>query len=157
MKDYLISITVKNEPGVLMRISNLFSKRAYNIDSLTVGEAEDNKFAKITISTYADEGVKDQIISQLEKMYVVSSVQLLTDDKTFARELMLVQIKSNNESQTSLIKIACDNSAKIVNVSDNSIMFEISGDRKTLNNFLKLLKPFGDAKFSRTGVTAMSL
>lgn len=157
MKDYLISLIVKNEPGVLMRISNLFSKRAYNIDSLTVGEAEDDKYAKITISTRADDGVKDQIISQLEKMYVVNSVQLLSEDNTLARELMLVNVNPSAESLTSLIKIACDNSAKVVSVSESCVLIEISGDKNTLNNFLNLLKPFGDAKFSRTGVTAISI
>ena len=95
MERFIISILVANHSGVLSRVSGMFTRRGFNIDTLTVGETESPEFSRITISMHDDEAICNQIVKQLEKMYDVKKVQVMQRDETVARELLLIKIKNN--------------------------------------------------------------
>jgi len=156
MKRYVLSILVENQSGVLSRVSGLFSRRGYNIDSLTVGVTNNPDISRITIVVKAeDERVLDQIKKQVNKLVDVVKVTQLEAGKAVYRELALVKIGCNDENRAAIVSVVDIFRAKIVDVSRESVTAEITGDQNKLTAFVELMSQFGIKELVRTGVTAL--
>ena len=121
MERFIISILVANHSGVLSRVSGMFTRRGFNIDTLTVGETESPEFSRITISMHDDEAICNQIVKQLEKMYDVKKVQVMQRDETVARELLLIKIKNNAAERQDIMSVVDVFRAKITSLK--SVVF----------------------------------
>jgi acetolactate synthase-1/3 small subunit len=146
-----ISITAFNESGVLTRIATVFSSRGFNIDSIAVGSTETIGLSRITIVLPGNEQVLDQVIKQLNKLVQILEVKDVTNAPCVERELMLIQVESSQKIRPEIIEIAQIFRAKIVDISDNSIMMEITGDPGKTVVILELLKKYRVLKIARTG------
>jgi len=156
MDRHVLSVLVENQAGVLSRVSGLFSRRGYNIDSLTVGVTENPNLSRITIVVNTDdELIVDQIKKQLNKLIDVVKVIELKPQNSVYRELALVKIRSSDETRASIISVVDIFRAKIIDVSSESVTAEITGDQNKLTAFKELMQPFGIKEFVRTGVTAL--
>lgn len=146
---------VRNEAGVLTRISGLFARRAFNIDSLSVGETADPHISRITISAKGDKCIREQIINQLMKLHDVLTVELMDLEKTVLRELLLLKVKPKKSEQIEIMQAATVFRAKVVDLSVNAITLELTGDSSKINAFIEFLKPYGITELCRTGITAV--
>lgn len=155
MKRYVISVLVANQFGVLTRVSSMFSRRGYNIDSLTVGETTDKAFSKMTITVTCDENTKEQIVKQLSKIFDVKKIQVMNPDETVIKELMLVKINIPQNMRTDIMVSINSFHAKIVDLAPSTMTIEITGDQAKLNAFITLMEEYGIIDLCRTGVTAM--
>lgn len=156
MRKMVLSIFVDNTFGVLSRVSGLFSRRGYNIDSLTVGETENPEYSRMTVVVTGDEQILDQIKKQVEKLEDVKEVKELSPDASVYRELILVKIAATKESRQGVISIAEIFRAKIVDVTPESLIAELTGDQSKLEAFLKLLSDYKILEIARTGITGLS-
>lgn len=161
-QNHIISVLVDNEFGALARIVELFSGRGYNIESLTVSEIDTaNKLSRVTITTLATAHALEQIKAHLSKLIPVHSVVDLTcQNKCIEREVALVKVIYNNADKNKALEIAKKFNAKIVDEitgeTENSFIFEITCDTRTVDEFIELLKPLGLAEIARTGATAIA-
>lgn len=155
MSRHVISVLVDNQSGVLSRVSGLFSRRGYNIDSLSVGETEDSKFSRMTIVVRGDAGTLEQIKKQLNKLIDVIKVVSLTSDSSVYRELVLLKVSADADSRASISDIVDIFRAKIIDVAPNSLTIEITGDEPKLEAFIDLMRPYGIKEMVRTGLTAL--
>lgn len=156
MKRYVLSVLVENQAGVLSRVSGLFSRRGYNIESLTVGVTNNPDISRITIVVNAeDERVLDQIKKQVNKLVDVVKVTQLESGKAVYRELALVKINCNDETRAAIVSVVDIFRGKIVDVSKESVTIEITGDQNKLTAFVELMSQFGIKELVRTGVTAL--
>ncbi|MDD6572235.1 MAG: acetolactate synthase small subunit [Thermoflexaceae bacterium] len=156
MRQMVLSILVENSAGVLSRVAGLFSRRGYNIDSLTVGVTNDPKFSRMTVVASGSEDVLDQIKKQLAKLVDVKEIVELPSGASVLRELVLVQVEATVEQRQAVIAIADIYRAKIVDVSDHSIMLELTGNQDKLRAFLELMEGFKITELARTGVTGLA-
>ncbi len=154
--EFILSILVNNEAGVLTRVSGLFARRAFNIDSLSVGVTEDPQVSRITIVARGDEYVKSQIIRQLEKLHDVKIVELMPPSRTVMRELVLIKLNISQESRVGLMEAVSVFRAKVVDLTNDSVTLEITGERSKCNAFVEYLRAFGIAELCRTGLTAIT-
>ena len=155
MRKMVLSILVDNTAGVLSRVSALFSRRGYNINSLTVGETENPEYSRMTVVVNGDEQILDQIRSQLLKLEDVVEIKELTADNSVCRELILVKVKANETERQSIIAVADIFRAKIVDVSKESLMIELTGNQAKINAFVNLLDGFEILEIVRTGLTGL--
>ena len=155
MKQHVVSALVENRAGTLSRVSGLFSRRGFNIDSLTVGETDDNLVSRMTIAVSGDEDVLEQIVKQLGKLVDVIAVRELAQDSCLRRELMLVKIKADEKTRPAVIEVAGIFRSRIVDVSPATITIEATGDIDKLNGLLLLLRPYGVLELARTGLVAL--
>ena len=155
MKKHVLSVLVENHSGVLSRISGLFSRRGYNIDSLSVGVTEDAKVSRMTIVTDTDEYTLEQIKKQLNKLVDVIKVIELKEDSSIYRELVMIKIKANKETRAEIIEIANIFRAHIVDVSNESLIIEATGDQGKIRALASMLEPYGIKEIIRTGLTAL--
>ncbi len=155
MRQMVLSILVDDSAGVLSRVSGLFSRRGYNIDSLTVG-ATDGNCSRMTIVASGSEDVLIQIKKQLAKLEDVREIVELPVGASVLRELVLVQVEASVEQRQAVIAIADIYRAKIVDVSDHSIMLELTGNQEKLKAFLELMEGFKITELARTGVTGLA-
>lgn len=153
---HTISILVENHFGVLARISGLFSARAFNIDSLAVGETEDPTVSRMTIVVKGDEIILEQVMKQLNKLIDVIKVIDFKDDVTVKRELVLIKVNAARDSRLELFQIVEIFKAKVVDVSHDTIMIEMAGKEQKVEALLSLLAPFGIKEVARTGVIALA-
>lgn len=153
---HILSALVQNQAGVLARVSGLFSARAYNIDSLTVGETEDPTVSRMTIIAHGDDPIIEQIRKQLGKLIDVIEVVDMTGEDTIDRELLLVKVSSNAKFRAELMQIVNTFRAKIVDVNPKSMTIEITGTESKLDAMLELLAAFGILELVRTGLISMS-
>lgn len=156
MRQAVLSILVDNSAGVLSRVAGLFSRRGYNIDSLTVGVTQDSMFSRMTVAVTGDDDVLDQIQKQLLKLSDVREVFELPNDASVCRELILVQVMATEKDRQSIIAIADIFRAKIVDVSKESLMIELTGNQVKLNGFKELLDGFKITEIARTGLTGLA-
>ncbi len=156
-EQFIVSLLVANHFGVLTRVSALFARRAFNIDSLTVGETEDPAVSRMTIVSRGDENVKNQIVRQLEKLVDVKKVQVLDADRIVVRELLLVKLRLRKSQLSEIMEAVGAYRASVVNLSPNSILIEITGEPNKLNAFLEYVKSYGIIELCRTGPTAMGI
>jgi len=155
MKQHVVATLVENRAGTLSRVSGLFSRRGFNIDSLTVGTTEDTSISRMTIAVSGDDAVLEQIVKQLEKLVDVISVRQLEPDSCVRREIMLVKIGADEKSRPAVIEIAGIFRSRIVDVSPATITIEATGDIEKLNGLLLLLRPYGVLELARTGLVAL--
>ncbi len=155
MEQFVISILVANRAGVLTRVSSMFTRRGFNIDTLTVGETESSEFSRITVTHRGDKSVCDQIVKQLEKMYDVEKVQVMPRDTTVARELLLIKVSHKPEERQDIMSVADVFRAKIIDFSQEALVIELQGATAKINAFIELLKPYGIIEMCRTGLVAL--
>ena len=149
-----LSLLVDNNPGVLSRVSGLFSRRGYNIESITAGVTQDPELTRITVVASGDNLVLEQIRKQIAKLVEVRKIITMNPEQSVRRELMLVKVGvDKKEKQEAIANIF---RAKIVDVASDSLMMEITGTINKLDAFLDLLKDFEIKEMVRTGVTALS-
>ena len=148
MEKYVFSILVSNRFGVLTRVSSMFTRRGFNIDTLTVGETESPEFSRITISMRGDEYSKTQIIKQLSKLHDVKQVQIMERDETVTRELLLIKIKNDSRTRQDILAAVDVFRSKIVDYSPDALCIEITGESSKINAFIELVKPFGIMEIS---------
>ncbi|MBE5964499.1 MAG: acetolactate synthase small subunit [Lachnospiraceae bacterium] len=155
MRQMALSILVDNTAGVLSRVAGLFSRRGYNIDSLTVGVTEDPKFSRMTVVVTGEEVILDQIKKQLSKLIDVREIIELPSDASVCRELILVKVMATLEQRAAVIAVADIFRAKVVDVSNNALMLELTGNQAKLAAFIELLDGFQITELARTGITGL--
>ncbi len=150
-----ISVLVENQAGVLNWITNLFSRRAFNIESLAVGVTDDPSVSRITIIVDSGNSVVEQVEKQLNKLVDVIKVRTLDEDKMIARELLIVKVSSTTKNRTDIMNLCQIMGAKIADVSPNTMTLELSDTGDRLELFLSLLRPFSILEVARTGLIAV--
>ncbi len=152
---HVISTLVEDKPGVLQKVAGLFNRRGFNIDSITVGKSEVDGLSRMVISVHADKKGLEQVTKQLNKLVDVVKIKDITDNAV-KRELCLIKVKVPNEkARAEIIQYTNIFRANIVDVSEKTLMIELTGDMGKMNAFISLLKNYGVKKISRTGLTAM--
>lgn len=155
MSKFVIAVLVDNKPGVLMRVTSMFTRRGFNIDSLTVSTVEDPNYSRITITISGDENTKNQFVSQMKKLYNVKKVQELGDDVTVKRELMLIKVKNSPETRPDIMAAAEIYRAKIIDYQSDVMSVELTGEPLKLDAFIKIMMPLGILEMCRTGIVAI--
>lgn len=155
MMKHILSVIVENNPGVLARVSSLFGRRGYNIDSLTVSETNNPGTSNITLTVTGDESILDQIMKQLEKLIEVISVKHLEANSALSRELLLVKIAIDSSKRTELREISDIYEGSIVDLTPASMMIELTGTSQKIDAFLLNLQDYSILEMCRTGVTAL--
>ena len=153
MNKKVLSVLVDNTSGVLNRVAGLFSRRGYNIDSLTVGETENPKYSRMTIVVTGDDDILEQIVKQITKLEDVRRVDVLEPSDSVTRELILVKIKAEPAQRQQVISITEIFRANIVDVAKDSLMIEITGSQSKLKAFLSLVEDYEILELVRTGIT----
>jgi len=153
---HTISVMVKNQSGVLSRVSNLFSARGYNIDSLVVGITDDPKVSRMTIVVRGDDRVIDQVEKQLNKLVDVIQVLDLTNEDFIARDLALIKVKAEPKTRSEVMEIVQCFDGKIVDVALKSFIIEVTGKESKINAMVELLRNYGVLELVRTGEVAIS-
>ena len=156
MSRMVLSILVDDTAGVLSRVSGMFSRRGYNIDSLTVGETETPGISRMTVVANGDEQILDQIKKQLAKLEDVKTIVELADGESVRRELILVKVAAGQKDRQAIIAVADIFRAKIVDVSMESMIVELTGNQAKLDAFIKLLEGFEVIEMVRTGITGLA-
>lgn len=154
MKKKVLSVLVENHSGVLSKISGLFSRRGYNIDSLTVGETEDPTVSRITIVVHGDLGIIEQINKQLNKLVDVIKIVELDMHEAVYREIALIKVK-NGAHRSEIIEVANVFKAKVIEMTKESMIMELTGDEEKITNFIEIIRPYGIKEVVRTGLTAL--
>lgn len=152
---HTISVLVENHAGVLARVSGLFARRAYNIDSLAVGVTADENVSRITIVADGDDYTLEQILKQLNKLIDVIKVRSFSEKDLLTRELVLVKVNCTPAQRSELISIAKITEAKISDISINTITLELSDYSNKIKTFEELLRPYGIKEIVRTGTVAI--
>ncbi|KAA5806527.1 acetolactate synthase small subunit [Thermoanaerobacterium thermosaccharolyticum] len=152
---HIISVLVNNHSGVLSRVVGLFSRRGYNIESLAVGTTEQNDQSRITLTVNGDDYVITQIIRQLSKLYDVIKVQDVGKFPNVSRELVLVKVEINSNTRDDIMHIVETFRGKVIDISLNSIIIEITGDSEKVEAFIKLIKQFQVRELTRTGFISL--
>ena len=151
----VFSLLVDNNPGVLSRISGLFSRRGYSIDSITAGVTADPRFTRITIVSSGDELILSQIEKQVRKLEDVIEIKVLQPEDSVYRELIMVKVRANKTERTEIISVADIFRAKIVDVEKDSLMVELTGNGSKVDAFLELLEGYEILELARTGITGL--
>ena len=147
---------VENNYGVTSRVSGMFSRRGFNLDSFTGCDTLDPRFSRITVVVHGDEQVLEQIEKQLAKLEDVIDIKKLQDGESVCRELILVKIKINDTQRQAVLSVANIFRAKIVDVSNDSMVIELTGGQSKLDAFLDLLRGYDILELARTGITGLS-
>ena len=156
MNRHVISILVENHAGVLSRVSGLFSRRGYNIDSLSVGVTEDSKVSRITVVAFGDDNIIYQIHKQLEKLVDVLEVAELAPENSVYRELALIKVSVDSPAvRSDIIGISEIFRASVIDVSHTSLIMELTGDQSKIDAFTRLLAPYGIREIVRTGLSGI--
>jgi len=152
----VLSIVVQNNYGVLARISSLFGRRGYNIDTLTVSNTDDPDISRITLTVQGFENEINQIILQTLKLEEVIKVDVLEQNKSVMREIVLAKIKTNADNRSKMVEVATIYKGSIIDLSPTSMIVEVTGKPTKINAFIKVLEDFEILEICRTGITAMS-
>jgi len=156
-ESYIIAAIVEHKPGVLYSVSNMFRRRGFNIESITVGPTEQADLARMTITVNGNENMVEQVIKQMRKLIDVVKVVRLDPTNTVIREMALVKVHTPDaRARSDIINYANIFRARVVDVSHETMMVEITGDSDKISAFLDLMKPFGVDETARTGITALS-
>ena len=149
-------LIVDNTSGVLSRISGLFSRRGYNIESITAGVTADPRFTRITIVASGDDEILDQIEKQVGKLVDVRDIRELEPDSSVFRELALIKVRANAKEREGIIAVANVFRAKIVDVGAESLVIEVTGSQSKLEAFLNLLSGYEILELARTGIAGLT-
>ncbi len=156
-KKLVLSVLVDNESGVLQRVASLFSRRSYNISSLTVSETEDPAFSRMTIETYTEPENVRQIKTQLLKLEIVKKVAELSDEKSVSSELLLIKVKAAGiEQKNALLAFNVGYGARVLDISKETITLEFTGSGSIIDEFADAIEEkFGIVELARTGITSL--
>jgi acetolactate synthase-1/3 small subunit len=155
LSKHILSVLVRNQYGVVTRVSGLFSRRGFNIDSFTGEETENPGISRLTIVVNGDKWELDQVKKQVSKLVDVIKVVELNAAQSVARELALIKVKTDSENRSEIMQIADIFRAKIVDVDAQSLILESTGDKRKIEALQKLLKPFGIIESVRTGLISL--
>ena len=155
IKQYTLSILVRNHAGVLSHVAGLFTRRGYNIESISAGITENPEITRITIVVTGDYRTMEQVIKQCQKLVDVISVTSLKYNEAVTRELALIVVKSDQNNRSRIIEIADVFDAKIVDMAEDAILLEVTGNIRKINSIIQLLSPFGIEEIGRTGMVAL--
>ena len=150
MQKRILSLLVDNTAGVLSRISGLFSRRGYNIDSLSVGVTADERFSRMTVVCSGDALILEQITKQLAKLVDVRDIKVLEPDNSVSRELVLVKVAAKPEQREGIFR------ANVIDVGKDSLVIELTGSKSKLGAFVDLLEDYEILELARTGITGLS-
>ncbi|MBS7648947.1 MAG: acetolactate synthase small subunit [Candidatus Bathyarchaeia archaeon] len=155
-KIYMISAVVEHKPGVLYSVSNMFRRRGFNIESISVGESEQPDLARMTITIKGDEILVEQVVKQLKKLISVIKVSILDPSNTVAREMALIKVSTPDARvRSDVINYTEIFKGHVVDVAHESLIIEITGDTDKIDAFIELMKPFGIREIARTGIAAL--
>ena len=155
MRKQVFSLLVDNNPGVLSRIAGLFSRRGYNMDSITGGVTENPDITRVTVVVHGEEAVLEQVTKQLSKLEDVIEIEELEPGTSVCRELILVRVAVNEIQRPEVVSVADIFRANVVDVAKNSLMIELTGDASKLDAFLELLTGYEILGIARTGLTGL--
>ena len=156
MAKKVLSLLVDNTSGVLSRISGLFSRRGYNIDSITAGVTADPRFTRITIVTSGDEHILDQIEKQVAKLVDIRYIRTLEPEESVARELVMIKLRATDNDRQAIMAVANIFRAKIIDVAVDSLIIELTGNQSKVDAFIALLEKYEILELARTGIAALS-
>ncbi|MEK3881927.1 acetolactate synthase small subunit [Paenibacillus sp. PL2-23] len=156
MKKHTIAVIVNDQPGVLQRVSGLFGRRGFNIESITVGTSEEQGLSRMVIVTTGDDHTLEQITKQLYKLIDVIKVVDLSANAMVARELALIKVHAEPASRPEILGVVETFRAAVVDIGTQSLMVQVVGDTEKIDAMIELLKPYGIRELSRTGVTALN-
>ncbi len=151
----VIAVYVENKFGVLARVSGMFMRRGFNIDSLTVGETDDPAYSRITVTLNGDDYVREQLVNQLYKLHNVKRVKLLESEKSVERELMLIKVKNTPENRSEVIAATEIYRAKVIDYNTDTMCVEVTGEPLKIKAFIDVMKPLGIVEMCRTGVVSL--
>lgn len=155
-KRYILSTIVENKPGVLFGVANLFRRRGYNIDSISVGPIEEKGLSRMTITLFGDGDMAEQTVKQLSKLVDVVKVQILNYEETVHRELALIKIQYKSNKSLSEITNYCNIFRnRVIDVSPESMIVEVTGVPEKIDAFLEIVSGYGIQEMARTGLTAL--
>ena len=155
MKKHTLAVTVENRPGVLTRVTTMFRRRGYNIDSLTVGMTENPTISRMTIVVEGDDQVIEQVTKQLHKLVEVIKIIDVSEERSVERELVLIKVKADASVRTEVMQIVEIFRARIVDIGKNTLIIEVTGDSGKIDAIEEALRPFGIVGLVRTGKIAM--
>ncbi len=155
MNKFIIAVYVDNKFGVLTRVTSMFTRRGFNIDTLTVGETESPEYSRITISMSGDGYARDQMINQLRKLFNVKKVEVLEGDNSINRELALIKVRNTEKNRQDIMTCVDIFRAKIIDYSSSALCIEATGDTSKINALIDILRPLGIIEMCRTGVVAL--
>ena len=156
MQKRVLSLLVDNTAGVTTRVSGLFSRRGYNIDSITGGVTADERFSRITVVCSGDELILEQITNQLAKLVDVRDIKILEPDNSVCHELMMIKVAAKPEQRQGALSVADIFRAKVVDVSKDSLIMEMTGSQNKLQAFVELMADYEILELARTGITGLS-
>jgi acetolactate synthase-1/3 small subunit len=154
--NHTIVALVEDKPGVLNRIASLFRRRAFNIESLTVGHTEQEGISRMTIMVDSDDTNIERLVAYLYKLVNVIQVEDLTTTPKVTRDLAMIKVNTNAENRTTIMQVVDVFRARIVDVTNNSFIIEITGDEDKIEGFIDVLRPMGIIEMVRTGIVAMA-
>ena len=152
---HTIAVIVENKSGVLTRIAGLFSRRSFNIDSLSVGATDNPDYSRMTITVQGDRDVLEQVIKQLSKLINVIRISELDPSESVERELAIIKVSADKDSRSEIMQIVNIFRAKIIDVSHRSMIIEVTGDEEKIDAIVQLLRQFGIKEMARTGKVSM--
>jgi acetolactate synthase-1/3 small subunit len=155
IKKHVLSVLVENRAGTLSRVSGLFSRRGFNIDSLTVGETENPAVSRMTIVAAGDEPVLEQIIKQLDKLVDVIAIRDLDMSSYIRREIVLVKINADEKTRPAIVEVAAIFRSRVIDISPSTITIEATGSFEKIDGLLQLVRPYGILEMARTGSVAL--
>ncbi len=155
MRKKVFQLLVDNTSGVLSRISGLFSRRGYNIESITAGVTADPRYTRITIVTSGDDEILDQIEKQVAKLVDVRDIKELKPNESVYRELAMIKVKASSEERQGVISVADIFRAKIVDVAKDSLIIELTGNQEKIEAFINLLDSYEILELARTGIAGL--
>ena len=155
MSRHTLSVLVENKPGVLVRISGLFSRRGFNIDSLAVGPTEQEEISRMTIVVNCEEHPLEQVTKQLNKLVNVLKIVELEQEQAVQRELLLIKVRADTESRSKVLETVQLFRAKVVDVALDAVTVEATGNRDKLDALIRVLEPFGIKELVQSGMVAV--
>ncbi|MDO5376848.1 MAG: acetolactate synthase small subunit [Clostridia bacterium] len=155
LQRYTVGVLVDNEPGVLSRVSGLFSRRGFNIESLAVGPTQDAEVSRITIVVLGDDAHIEQLVQQLYKLICVQKVQVMCEKNAVERQLLLVKVRAGVAEREGLMRLVDIFKAKVLDVTKSSMILQITGDNEKIAALLGLLEDYGITELVRTGIVAL--
>lgn len=152
---HVLSALVQNQPGVLAHVSGMLASRGFNIDSLAVGETEDPQLSRMTFVVHGDDAVLDQVRKQLDKIVSIVRVVDISAENFVERDLMLIKVQAPSEKRTEIALLVEMFRARVVDISPDNMIAELSGTEAKIEAFIELMRPFGILELARTGRIAL--
>jgi acetolactate synthase-1/3 small subunit len=152
---HVLSALVQNQPGVLAHVSGMLASRGFNIDSLAVGETEEPQLSRMTFVVHGDDNVLDQVRKQLDKIVSIVRVDDISSENYVERDLMLIKVVAPPEKRTEIALLVEMFRGRVVDISQDNIMIEISGQEQKIEKFIDLMRPYGIIELARTGRIAL--